>query len=61
MNGFLLFYLIGVAIVFLMASKEIFTTPIERWKLKGVLRTLLYISLSWVFIAFVAIKTCWEQ
>lgn len=61
MNSFLLFYLIGVAIVLIMASKEIFETPIKKVKLKGVLRTLLYISLSWVFITFVAIKACWEN
>lgn len=60
MSSVLVFYLLGVVVVTVMVSKDVATAQASDWKLKGILRTLMWMSLSWITVSYVAIKACWN-
>lgn len=61
MNEILIFYIIGVIVCLTMVGKSALSTPIKTWELKSVLRMVSFVLLSWLFVAFFAIRSAWEE
>ena len=56
MKSILIFYLIGVAVMLAMIIKSNVGSNPKEWKLKNILKTLLFALGSWVTICVIAFK-----
>lgn len=63
--SWLIFYLLGVAVVLTMMSKPIYKELKEgnkpRAEIMPLLRLLSFVILSWAFVAYVAIDETWND
>lgn len=56
----LIFYIIGIIVCLAMVGKIAIATPLKTWKLKSILRMVFFVLLSWIFVAFFAIRSAWD-